>query len=451
MEKSSVQTAPGSPERLVGHLVSHLERHRLWDSLLLCIPPFLVFSSLMIFLYHSAWVARGSLIFVSAAVLGMALLLGLWRCRAAAPSVRIAARLIDERVEGKERFVTLATVDPSVCPSSLLARLRHEAAGLLHRLDPDRDFPYLVKRSFFQSLIGSLSAILLFLLLLQIPSFFTPSAPRDNELALLAQKLSQVPRFSELARSLETLALRLREGARTSVEQRSLIQEVLKQLASQLAAEQQLGGTASDLLNQAANALRELEQGLEGDQQRGAGGRKEQLSGEREGDRKETGKGMREERQGELSGVGGKELKEGQPERGEKQEAGKQQAEKDQSKGESDGKGREKSGEVKGMGKEEKEGKGSKNVGEEIPRGKAAERFLKPGEEGEKGVKGARFVTVQLPEEESGGQSGQSGPGNRGKMRPKVPVSNVPLQRPDSPNASPEKQPLPLEYRGLIR
>ncbi|TAJ91382.1 hypothetical protein EPO44_14565, partial [bacterium] len=169
-----METASGSPERLVGRLVSHLKRHRLWDSLLLCIPPFLVFSLLVIFLYHSAWVARGSLIFVSAAVLGMALLLGLRRYRAAAPSVRIAARLIDERVEGKERFVTLATVDPSVCPSSLLARLRHEAAGLLHRLDLDRDFPYLVKRSFFQSLIGSLSAILLFLLLLQISSFFTP-------------------------------------------------------------------------------------------------------------------------------------------------------------------------------------------------------------------------------------------------------------------------------------
>lgn len=444
-----METASGSPERLVGRLVSHLERHRLWDSLLLCIPPFLVFSSLMIFLYHSAWVARGSLIFVSAAVLGMASLLGLWRCRAAAPSVHIAARLIDERVEGKERFVSLATVDPSVCPSSLLARLRHEAAGLLHRLDLDRDFPYRVKRSFFQSLIGSLSAILLFLLLLQISSFFAPPAPRANELALLAQKLSQVPRFSELARRLETLALRLRESARTSAEQRSMIQEILKQLASQLAAEQQLGGTASDLLNQAANALRELEQGLEGDQQRGAGGREEQLSGE--GDGKETGKGMREERQGELSGVGGKKLKEGQPERGEKQAAGKQQAGKDQGKGESDGREREKSGEVKGMGKEEKEGKGSKNVGKEIPRGKPAERFLKPGEEGEKGVKGARFVTVQLPEEESGGQSGQSGPGNRGKTRPKVPVSNVPLQRPDSPEASPEKQPLPLEYRGLIR
>lgn len=446
-----METASGSPERLVGRLISHLKRHRLWDSLLLFIPPFLVFSSLAIFLYSSAWVAWGSLIFVSAAVLGMALLLCLWRFRAAAPSLRTAARLIDERVEGKERFVTLATVDPSVCPSSLLARLRHEAAGLLHRLDLDRDFPYRAKRSFFQSLIGSLSAILLFLLFLQIASFFAPPAPRDNELALLAQKLSQIPRFAELARSLETLALRFRESALTSAEQRSLIQEVLKKLASRLVAEQQLGGTASDLLNQAAGALRELEQGLEGNQQRGAGGRKEQLSGEGEGDGKETGKGMREEKQGELSGVGGKELKEGRPERGEKQAAGKQQAEKDQGKSESDGKGREKSGEVKGMGKEEREGKGSRNVGEEIPRGKPAERFLAPGEEGEKRIKGARFVTVQLPEEETESKAGQGGPGNRGKIRPKVPVSNVPLQRPDTPEASPEKQHLPLEYRGLIR
>lgn len=446
-----MEAGPGSPERLVGRLVSHLKRHALWDSLLLCIPPFLVFSLLAIFLDQSAWSARGPLILAGAAVLGMALLLGLWRFRAAAPSVRVAARLIDERVEGKDRFITLATVDPSVCPASLLARLRHEAAGLLHRLDLDRDFPYRVKRSFFHSLIGSLSAVLLFLLLLQIASFFASPAPRDNELALLAQKLSQIPRFSELARSLEVLAARMRDQNLSSAEKRSLIQEALRRVENQLAAEHQRGGAAGGQLNQAANALEELERGLEREQQRGAGGRKEQLSGEGEGDRKETGKGMREERQGEQSAVGSKELKEGQPERGEKQAAGKQQAEKDQGKGEKDGKEREKSGAVKGTGKEEKEGKGSKNVGEEIPRGKPAERFLKPGEEGEKGVKGARFVTVQLPEEESANQSGQSGSGQRRELRPKVPISNVPLRRPDSPDASPETQPLPLEYRGLIR
>jgi len=90
-------------------------------------------------------------------------------------------------------------------------------------------------------------------------------------------------------------------------------------------------------------------------------------------------------------------------------------------------------------------------MGEEIPRGKAAERFLKPGEEGEKGIKGARFVTVQLPEEEIASETGQGGSGKRRELRPKTPVGNVPLRRPDAPDASPEKQPLPLEYRGLLR
>ncbi|HBA40876.1 MAG TPA: hypothetical protein DCZ05_14410 [Deltaproteobacteria bacterium] len=130
---------------------------------------------------------------------------------------------------------------------------------------------------------------------------------------------------------------------------------------------------------------------------------------------------------------------------------GKKQAEKNHGGGEKDESGKEKSDEVKGMGKEKAGGKGSKRMEEEISREKTAERFLRPGEQGEKGIKGARFVTVELPEEEAGGSTGEGGLGKRRGFRPKVSTSNAPLRPPDSPDAAPEKQPLPLEYRGLIR
>ncbi len=449
MGQYSAGEQPGLPETLVVRLASHLKRHALWDALLWFFPPLLVFSSIAVFLYHSAWVGRETLIVVAAPFVGLALLTGFLRFRAVAPLRRAAAHLIDERVGGKDRFITLATIQPSLCPPFLLARLRREASGLMRHLDLAGDFPYRIKRSFFQSLIGSLSVVLLFLLFQQIGSIFVP-AP-DNELAPLAQKLSPIPRFSELARSLEMLAARMRDQGLSAAEKRSLIREALKRVESQLAAERQLGGAANDLLNQAAGALRGMEQGLEEGQEQGAGGLNNDQTGKGKGSGKDSGQKGSGKEPGELSALEIKEQKGGQPERGERQEMGRKQAGKNHGGGEKDESGKEKSDEVKGMGKEEAGGKGGKRMEEEIPRGKTAERFLRPGEQGEKGIKGARFVTVELPEEEAGGSTGEGGLGKRRGFRPKVPISNAPLRPPDSPDAAPEKQPLPLEYRGLIR
>ncbi|MFQ5904519.1 MAG: hypothetical protein ACE5JO_12610, partial [Candidatus Binatia bacterium] len=270
-------------------LLNHLKRHALWDSLLKFFPPLLVFSYLAIFLYDPAWMTPEALILAGGALLGVGLIIEILRHRPKAPSVRFAARLVDDRVEGEDRFVTLATLDSSFHPSSLVARLRHEAAGLLHRIDLKKDFPYRVKRSFFASLIGSLAVILLFHLLLQIPSFSTPQATPLKE---LVEKLSQVPRFSELARSLEAMAVRIQEEDLSSTEKRSLIQSLLKQVEDQLAAERQEGGAGSDLLSQTAETLRGMEQGLEkGQDQGGGGGLKTILPEEREGKGKGSAKG----------------------------------------------------------------------------------------------------------------------------------------------------------------
>jgi hypothetical protein len=58
-----------------------------------------------------------------------------------------------------------------------------------------------------------------------------------------------------------------------------------------------------------------------------------------------------------------------------------------------------------------------------------------------------------LPEDVAAESKGESkatkeGIGNRGRSQ--VPVSNVPLPA-HLPNAATEKQPMPLEYRGIIR
>ncbi len=456
MGQYSAREQPGLPETLVVRLASHLKRHALWDALLWFFPPLLVFSSIAVFLYHSAWVGRETLVAAGAPFVGLALLAGFLRFRAVAPSRRAAAHLIDERVGGKDRFITLATIQPSLCPPFLFARLRREASGLMRHLDLAGDFPYRIKRSFFQSLIGSLFVVLLFLLSQQIGSIFAPAPARDNELAPLAQKLFPIPRFSKLARSLEMLAARMRDQGLSAAEKRSLIREVLKRVESQLAAERQLGGAANDLLNQAAGALRGMEQGLEEGQGRAAGGSKDQQSSEGKGSGKEAGERSGDKGQGELNAsVSGDGKGEKSPLEQEKEKrAGNAQGGREQEgRGDKPGKDGKKRKDTEEMAKGDLGGKAGsyKYKEEDIPRGAAAERFQKPGEQGEKGIKGARFVTVELPEEETEGSTGEGGLGKRRGFRPKVPTSNAPLRQPDSPDAAPEKQPLPLEYRGLIR
>jgi hypothetical protein len=109
------------------------------------------------------------------------------------------------------------------------------------------------------------------------------------------------------------------------------------------------------------------------------------------------------------------------------------------------------------MGKTEggsKDGAGKEKSSEEPPpQGVSpAERFYKGGE-GKEGIKNARYVTVQLPEEiaaEGKGESRATKESKASRARTQVPVSNVPLPA-HVPNAPSEKQQVPIEYRGMIR
>jgi hypothetical protein len=100
--------------------------------------------------------------------------------------------------------------------------------------------------------------------------------------------------------------------------------------------------------------------------------------------------------------------------------------------------------------REGSDGVGGK-IGEEIPKGPAPDRYLKPGEKGGEGLQNGRFVTVQLPEEPAGDSTGGSDSDKRREVRPRLPVANVPLSRPGAPDPLPERQHVPLEYRGRIR
>jgi hypothetical protein len=81
------------------------------------------------------------------------------------------------------------------------------------------------------------------------------------------------------------------------------------------------------------------------------------------------------------------------------------------------------------------------------------ERFYQPGLKGKEGIKDARYVTVQLPEEAVGDfKADKAGPLESGgrKAGPKIPLSNVPLPA-HVPDAPTEKQQVPLQYRRVFR
>jgi len=439
------------PERLVDLLVRRLRRHGLWDSLLMVSPPLLAFFYLVILLYYSrSLVGFETLIFSLAGGLGIALAL-IFHYGWAADSKRFAARLIDERIGGEDRFYTLATVNPLLCPVFMLARLRDQARGFLHLIDLKRDFPFRWKRPLLFSLAGSLAAVLLFHLLLQSTFAYRPHRLSVRELEVLAQQLSQIPRFSQLARDLDALAVHLTQQGRPTPERLSSIQELRKEVEDRLAEEQQGGGGESARLNQVANALRELEEGVEKQAEQGGGGLKTSQFEEREGKGKEWGKGDGVGREGELDALGSRELQGGMSAQGKTEVTEKRKGEGQSSDADRLSGGIKKGREMGGSAKGEIEGGSAETKEREIPRGKAPERFLKPGEEGERGIKGARFVTVELPEGQEPARPSGSSKGRGRRLRPKVPVSNVPLPPFRGADAAREEQRVPLEYRGQIR
>ena len=130
----------GLPERLVNDLHRRLRRQGLWDGLLKFCPPLLAFSYLVCTFFMEGWITGEVKVFTLSASLGIILGLFLyfgWTNLSAAS----VARFIDDRVDGKDRFVTLTTIDPTLYPSFLIHRLRREATGFLDRINLKRDFP----------------------------------------------------------------------------------------------------------------------------------------------------------------------------------------------------------------------------------------------------------------------------------------------------------------------
>lgn len=458
MRMSKDADNPGSPEQRVGQLVARLRHHAWWDSLLIFSPPLLVAIGLAAYLYQAGWIAPMSFLLLSAVAIGVGLLAVGVRTRPLMPSVGFVAGLLDGKTTAQDRFLTLATIDATLWPAALVGRLRDEAAALLERIDFHRDFPYRIKRSFYESLVISLLAIALFPLSMALMGSSPGQATPYDKVNEIAEKMSQRSSLSPLARDLQALAMKLQQPDLSEREKERLIQATLAQVEQQRKKEQESESRA--VLDEASSTLGSLEQQSAGNQQKnsekGGGAAQNNLSQERQGEGKQSQSGG--DSKGQLNAERNKDMQQGQGLQGRPKEQGKEA----NPEGRRDGKnnqthdqadkdtGKELTGKTQG-GSQEKLGR---SRSEEIPQGAPpAERYYKPGEQGQEGVKGAQYITVQLPEDliaNSPGEGAITKQSKEARAYPKAPLSNIPLPA-HVPDAPTEKQQLPLEYRGIIR
>jgi hypothetical protein len=448
----SLATPTALPEKIIDGVRDRLATHALWQAVLFFMPPLLAFYYVIFFLHRFGWLDADEVMLAGAALLIVASLLAVGRSRSLAPSHRWVARLLDDRADGEDRFVTLATIDPHVSSPALLSRLKLEAASLHSRIEPKRDFPFRLRRSFLDSCIGSLIAILIFHLLLQLAPLLKSDMGESRDLAHLSEQLAELPGLKKLAENLKRLVAELRDPSLSAEAKRSLVEELRRQVNEQFAGTQQESGKRDELLREISNQLNGVEEGLGSGQGqgKGLGGNQAQSSGQGGGRSKGAADGGQGENQSGLktpdssSGAAEKNLP------GPMQQIGQ---EEQKQAGERTGGKDARQNQEGGVGRGPKENLESK-TGPGRPDAKSLETTpqRRPGDQGQAGLKDSRLVTVQLPEEETGLETGIAAGGRKRKPAgSKPPVGNLPLGQPDQPNATPEKQMLPLEYRELIR
>jgi hypothetical protein len=465
MAPSSHFEAQARAETLVGRLMARLGHHALWDSLLIFVPPVLLLLFALFSISQAAWVSLSAAIAIAIVTITLGVVAVVLRLRRALATAASAARLIDERTGAKDHFLTLATIDASVHAPSLIAQLRRQSDELAGAIELKRDFPYQLKPAAYRSVSGSLIAALLLYFLLPLAQPWLYPSSVQQRLRELAEKMAQAPRLKELSQQLKALAAKLDDPKVAPEEKQAAIQELEKQIAEQQKKQDEKNN--QDMLAQAASELKDSQQqqsagGQEQqkDQQSGGGNLQSNLPKDGQGEGKQS-QGSGGEGKGESSAQSSKDMQQGKQASGNPKEAGQEKNQLAQG----DAKGNQPDPDPNQPGKDQnknqpeknqgsgKEGSGKNQSSEEPPQGAPpSERFYKTGE-GKEGLKGARYVTVQLPEEvaaESKGESAATKESKAGRARPQIPVSNAPLAA-HVPNAPSEKQQMPIEYRGIIR
>jgi hypothetical protein len=445
-----------------------------------------------------------SLFFLLTLLLGLLLVLALRFAAKSVGSGDWVARLIDRKIQGKERFLTLVTLPDSQTSSPLHPLLEQDAVQRARTLVPAHDVPFVLdKRKFMASLLGSVLLLTLaFFAPVSLPPSLWSQLPGEEAteaFVATAEKLEQTASLlrqqhrEEMAEQLLRLAQDLRSPELSPQEKLQRFAQVRKQLSPELAGKPHEPGWQIKLPDLPLPNLLPLDLRLfsKGQEKEGVEqGEKPQDQGQSQADK---GEGTGEQNQKLASAAGKAQQAEDGKEKGQQQKPAFQQQgggiqfdfpQKEEGQKKPD-RGPQKPGE--GPANTQVQAQGGRGPGQDpnrpgegpnqgqfidsqlseapdsrlVPQpggigggigGNPGERYYRPGE-GPAGflTKDARFVKVRVPRGFAPqAESGRRVP-NTQKTAPVIPYSNAPLPPAGLPGQAQLKQPIPLEYRAILQ
>lgn len=468
------------PTALIEHTSRRVLRHRQLNDLGFFLPLGIAIGALGRFVL-TTFSLPVSFALVPLAICGGLLAFALWRTQKVVEQTTVAA-LLDEKTDGQERFLTLATCPQTQANRPFLTLVDQQATRQSASFEPTREVPFkLDKRVPITVLAAALSVLLLFLPSSTPsdsgPDTLTTSDTLVADLETIARQLmgkEATPQEQATGAQLLALAQELQNPAISPQEKQRLIDDAQQRMKLNLPLLQIL---PFDLKLFASESKEDKGQGNQGDQPQpenkplakadqnleqlkktlsASAGNEPQPGPQKEGEQqkqpRQDGGGIKFDMPQPQSGKQQKQTGQepsGQQPSSQNQTPNSQEpgtdpnrpgGQKDQSRGQEQGPKQDPSQ----TGSQEK-GKGS-TIGSS-----PGERFLQPGEQpGGFLTKDARFVKVRIPVGEETQGEGEKRTENRSPALPKVPYSNAPLKE-GPPDQTQPQQPVPLEYRKILQ
>ena len=415
-----------------------------------------------------------------------------WRAQQSVEQ-ELAATLIDEKTDSKDRFLTFSTIPQVQSASPLFPVLQSQVQEKTSAFRLDRDVPFTIDRRVFVSFVGSALCILALVILLPILSptedieAAIPSPPiAEKEIEKLEAAVRMLMRKGAtaqeqaIAKELHTLAEKLKDPALPQEEKQRLINETQQKI--KLSLPQLLPFDLKIFANESKN---DTGQGDQNDktQKDGKSSAKSDQSPEKGKNTSSSGStdsqqpGQQNKPQNSQQANNQQQPKEGgggikfnqpqQPKTGEKKEQSGEEPGEQQPSAQNQAPNSQKPGsdpnrpggqngpnqnqEKNGQTSDpQQSGQGEGGKGSTVSGGRG-ERFTQPGEQpGGFLTKDARFVKVRIPMGNEPQGRGDTLVDNDDPAQPKTPYSNAPLKD-APPDAMQPKQPIPLEYRAILK
>jgi hypothetical protein len=436
----------------------------------------------------------------------------LWKARTVAEPESVAA-LLDDIVQGKERFLTVATTPQSstALEHGFYRVITAQADALSRDFLPERDLPFVLDRRVPWAMLGAVFSVLLLFL---VPSllgshgpFFTAPSPMETsyreeassqeaviteaiakleETARLLMASTSPPQEQMVGAQLATLIQQIQDPSLSAQEKQQLIEEARKRLNLDLPLPQlfpfdlkifgskgkdQSQGNEGDSqqagktpLEKTKQSLEQLKQSLSTATATSSNGSQQEAQQNRE---KNTQPQPRLEGGGIAFNLPLPREKNQDRSRQESGEAGQKPSQAQARDPHVPGSDPNYPGEGQNQNAQNQQAQNQQNQsnspekpgsGQDQKSGGGAsvgqekgERFLKSGDQPGGGflTKDGRFVKVRIPIGQDAQETGDGLTANASRATPKVPYSNAPLKEGALDQAQ-AKQPIPLEYRSIL-